>query len=285
MTVSLITLVLNEIEWLPRLVEQHLSWPGLSRWIFVEAADRAYALSNPDMVNDRGLSVDGTSKFLRELALSDSRIVYVPYGHTSVSGDKAQGKTPARQHGLMLAGNDNPEFVICLDADEAYTHEDQGRLLDVMRKDGPRVWAWTFPRREIWRPPSIADQRLFQYEVKGGFWDIPCCHWWRWAPDLRYGAEDHNVPVRGAGTSLRCKMAKYHRSEGMPELIHLGFAASEKTRVAKNSYYADRGEAVDPKRSWYVESRAAWKNWKVGDTLPRGAEVVPYKGQIPEVYR
>ena len=39
--IALATLALNEMEWLPLLWEQHRAWPGMVRWVFVEAADRA----------------------------------------------------------------------------------------------------------------------------------------------------------------------------------------------------------------------------------------------------
>ena len=75
-TVALCTLCLNEMEWLARLYEQHRNWPGLLKWVFVEAADVVYAKTNPDMVTSFGLSVDGTSDYLRNLSREDSRIVW-----------------------------------------------------------------------------------------------------------------------------------------------------------------------------------------------------------------
>src|SRR4051794_7463634 len=38
MSVLLATLCINEMEWLPRLYEQHKDWPGMAGWVFVEAA-------------------------------------------------------------------------------------------------------------------------------------------------------------------------------------------------------------------------------------------------------
>ena len=68
MSIVLSTLCLNEMEWLDKLYAQHKDWVGLEKWIFVESADRVYAETNPDMVSSSGLSVDGTTEFLRELA-------------------------------------------------------------------------------------------------------------------------------------------------------------------------------------------------------------------------
>lgn len=148
----------------------------------------------------------------------------------------------------------------------------------------PKAWCWTLPKREIWHPPSIADQPLMKYEVVGGFWDIPCCHWWRWSPTLRYG-DCHNIPIMDTGISLRKNMRMLHRDRRQPCMIHMGFAAQARERLAKNRYYAARGEAVDPKRAWYVRSRACFATWKPGDALPDGAGIIPYTGPVPEVLR
>ncbi len=61
MKVCLCTLILNEMEWLPRFWVQHQRWPGLVRHIFVEAADAVYATANPDMVSADGLSIDAAA--------------------------------------------------------------------------------------------------------------------------------------------------------------------------------------------------------------------------------
>ena len=53
MRIVLATLLLNEMEWLPKLYEQHKDWPGLCGWVFVEAADRVYANVNPEVDHPR----------------------------------------------------------------------------------------------------------------------------------------------------------------------------------------------------------------------------------------
>ena len=76
-----------------------------------------------------------------------------------------------------------------------------------------------------------------------------------------------------------------NRLPDAPQMIHLGYACDRVNRVAKIKYYEARGEAVDPKRKWYTESRAMWENWKPGMELPRGAKVIPYTGPIPEILK
>ena len=282
MSVLLATLCLNEMEWLPRLYRQHKDWPELAQWVFVEAADRVYAEANPGTVNGAGLSTDGTSEFLEQLTSRDSRVVYIKHGF-SEDPDPAKGKIAARQRYLEVAGQVAPQFVIGLDADEFYTREDQGRLIEVMRGE-PSYHCFTFPKREIWRPPSLAQEPLLRYEAVGGFWGIPCCHWWRWSRGLYY-QDCHNIPCHRKGWHLNDRIGQLHNDLSKPQMLHLGFASERvATRLAKNRYYAERGEAADPQRSWYVESRAAWEKWRPGERLPRGARIALYDGPVPEIF-
>lgn len=287
MSVLLGSLVLNEMEWLPRLYEQHKDWPDLSKWVFVESADEAYARTNPDMVSPDGLSVDGTSEFLKGLAAKDPRVVYVPFG-VSRHSDPALCKIAARQCYMDVAAEVKPEMVVVLDGDEFYTHSDQRRINYVIRHL-PQYDAFIFPKREIWRPPSIRHEPLLKHEVVGGFWGIPCCHWWRWKEGVHYG-HCHNTPDDAQGKPLNDK--RIHLSPDMkvaklvplPQMLHLGFASELKQRVAKNRYYASRGEEVDKQRSWYVKSRKMYEVWRPGLHLPNRAKVVLYTGPVPEVF-
>lgn len=281
--VVLCTLALNEMEWLPRLWQQHKDWPELRRWVFVEGADRAYAAANPGMVGDSGLSMDGTTEWLDDLAASNKDLVTCGRVGFYGSEDGPQGKCEARQHYLELANELEPEFVITLDADEFYTFEDQRRVIEVMRSL-PDKLGYIFKRREIWRPPLMAAQPLCRWEVVGGFWAIPCCHWWRWQPGMHY-ADNHNTPADAEGRPLSRGMVRLEFMPNMPQMVHLGFASRSKTRLAKNAYYVARGEGSRDHRAWYVESRAAWEAWSFSNNLPRGARVKRYDGPVPEVFR
>ena len=64
----------------------------------------------------------------------------------------------------------------------------------------------------------------------------------------------------------------------------MAFASEAVKRQAKHDYYKARGELLDRKRRWYVESRQAFSWWKPGDELPRGAKVTTYGGPVPEVF-
>jgi hypothetical protein len=291
MSVMLATLCLNEMQWLPKLYEQHKDWPELKRWVFVEAADRVYAQTNPHMVSN-WLSVDGTTEFLTELQERDPRVTYIAHG-VSRSRYRAMCKAEARQRYLDLAERVAPEFLIVLDADEFYTKADQAAFLEWMRKPIPKsetrklfrgqALSWIFPRREIWHPPSLLDEPLFNYEVVGGFWDIACCHWWRWQSGMHHRA-CHVTPSIGRIPMNQC-IYNYVNHEGVPQLVHMGYAALAATRAAKNRYYESRGEALDRQRQWYTRSRAAWETWVPGGKLPDKAIVKPYTGPIPEVFR
>lgn len=279
--VMLATLCLNELEWLPRLWAQHRDWPGLVNWTFVEGADEEYAKANPSMVSFDGLSRDGTTAFLS--GLRDDRVVTVHPGLARV-GDAAQNKVLLRDAYLRVAADVKPDVIVVIDADEFYTKADQARIPSLMM-GYPDSDSFIFHRREIWWPPSLREQRcpMMRWEVKGGFWDIPCCHWWRWRPGMLYKT-NHNTPeVDGRALTARCK--RFDHKPGMPQMVHMGFAAARREREAKNRYYASRGEATDPRRSWYVESRAAWERWIPGGPLPRGARVVEYSGPVPECFK
>lgn len=284
MSILLATLCLNEVQWIEKLYLQHKDWPGAEiHWVFVESADRAYQHANPDRVSELGLSVDGTSEFLGNLAMKDSRVRYIAFGFSG-HDDPALGKCETRQACLDIAELIKPEFVINVDADEFYTHHDQVRLLKVMRAH-PDYDSFIFNRREVWRSPRMAEYvPLFSYEVVGGFWGIPCCHWWRWRPGMHHRL-CHNTAYTADDRPMNKRVFDARSLANMPEMVHMGFAAWKETRLAKNKYYANRGEAVDPQRAWYCESRAAWKEWKPGVKLPRGAKVIPYQGPVPEIFK
>lgn len=280
MVVSLITLCLNEMEWLPKLYEQHKDWPGLDRWIFVEAADSVYKEANPTLVSDKGLSVDGTTEYLRELEEKDKRVYYLPYGLARTGERKEEGKLGPRQVALTMASL-RSDWIILLDADEFYIRQHQFDVLRLMN-DNPGYDGYVFHRREVWHPPSIDHLPLFSYEVAGGFWGIPCCHWWRHIPGMRYESS-HTTPDGPDGSPLR-NLLWLNNDQTLPTMIHLGFASSKKMREAKNRYYEARGEARDYQRRWYTKSRARFSSWTPADSLPRGATVIPWTGPIPECF-
>lgn len=277
MSVVIGTLCLNEMEWLPRLYEQHKNWPGLESWVFVEAADRIYANTNPELVNEQGLSVDGTSEFLAELSRKDDRIVYIAHGFSDHE-DPAQGKCEARSRYMEEAERIRPQYILALDADEFYTllHQSEiHRLMVSLNKEGLLIGY-----HNIWRPPSIREHSLMELEVVGKFWSIGVCKLWKWFPGLCYNG-NHNAPYHDGVYSNR--NMKFMTGPNDPKFVHMGFASFAKFRNAKNQYYSDRGELQDTPH--YVRSRGAFRDWKPGDELPNGDKVIPYMGPIPEVFR
>jgi hypothetical protein len=291
MRLMLATMALNEEEWLERLYRQHIEWEGVTelKWVFVESADRVYAETNPQLVTKTGLSVDRTSEILSDLHAHDWRVEYIQHGLCKHK-DKAQGKCEARNRYLEYADEWQPDYLIVLDADEFWCKNHQANVLDWMRLDKHKT-AFTVRHREIWHPPTLIHEPLFAKEVTGGFWDILYCRMWKWFPGIRY-INNHNTPVMPNGfpldKSLKNHVA-YERYAGsnvmVPQYVHMGFAGNLEKRAAKNRYYEERGEKVDPKRSWYTESRKCFETWKPGDSLPRGARVVDYDGAIPEVFK
>lgn len=282
MRVVLATLCLNEMEWLPKLYQQHKDWPGMERWVFVESADETYAKVNSHIVTSGGLSTDGTTQFLQELASEDERVIHIQYGFSRHT-DPAQGKCAARSRYLIASDPVEPNIIQVIDADEFYTYEAQRHVMTTVLRY-PNITGFCFKHRDIWHPPIFADEPLFKYEVTGGFWSIPYCRTWRWSAGLTY-EKNHNTPQTPDGELLDRHMLRCDQVPGMPEWIHMGFACQLESRLAKNRFYEERGEGKTDHRGWYVQSRAAFAHWKPGQLLPKKARVIPYDGPIPEAFQ
>lgn len=281
MRIMLATMCLNEMQWLPFLFKQHKDWPGLVSWTFVEGADFVYASANPALVSPAGLSTDGTSEWLAELAAAHPGLVtYIPYG-LARNDDPSIGKVALRHAYMEVAARVKPDAMVMLDADEFYTYRDQAKVNGVFAGH-PSIDSFIFLRREIWRPPALENDPLMTWEVTGGFWNIPCCHWWRWHPGMGY-TNCHNTPT-APGRLLHINRLDLRSDPDAPQMVHLGFASILTYRHAKNRYYAQRGEASDPMRQWYVKSRRMFNIWRPGMPLPRGAKVSAYNGPVPEVF-
>ncbi len=291
--IMLATLCLNEMQWLDKLWKQHKEWEGANivEWVFVEAADRVYAETNPHLVNDKGLSIDGTTEYLRELEQKEKGFVtHIRHGFTSHT-DKAQGKCEARNRYLEVADCCRPDYIVILDADEFWPKKCQAALPPWINTDDSR-WGFSTPHREIWHPPSVDKEPLFKYEVRGGFWDMLYCRVWKWIEGMRY-SRNHNTPCTQGGYLLDHRMRDYRKSLYIknttnqlfiPYFVHMGFASNPEMRQAKNRYYRDRGEEQDKRRKWYCDSRDCFNTWNPGDILPKDASVVPYTGIIPEAF-
>ena len=279
------TLCLNEMEWLPRLYEQHKNWPGLTKWVFVESADIMYAQANPGMVNRFGLSTDGTTEYLQWLATEDDRIIHIPMGISS-NRDPAQGKCEARQRYMDVANEIQPNWILTLDADEFYTLKDQEKMLPSFKRWARNKNGVTLPYRNIWRPESIQDQPLFQFEITGKLWGVVVCKFWRWQPGIKYDGNHNSPTVNGKPCNKNLKkLHKLRESKHVPQFIHMGFASRAKTRTAKNRYYVERGEGKTDHRGHYVKSRASFEGWLPGDELANDDKIVSYTGPIPEVFQ
>lgn len=285
MRVALATLCLNESEFLAKSYEQHKDWPGLVAWVFVEGADRHYGDANPSLVDAGGLSVDGTTKIIHDLAEEDRRLRYVMQGWMQ-DGNPTQSKTIGREKYLAAFEDVKPDVFVVLDADEFYTREDQLRINELLAQDTKGEYlCWRFTQRHVWRPHTIRSGPQFNLEVQGGYWAVRHVRVFRWQSGLRYKL-DHNYPQSATYRPLRhiYDGSTEHRKD--PHCIHLGFARSAESREATNRYYVARGESSDHKRFRYVECRKAWEYWKPnGKRLPHGAYVINYNGPVPECFQ
>jgi hypothetical protein len=258
---ALATICLNEMEWLPRSIAQHSSWPGLVGWVVVEGADVTYARVNPSLVRD-GLSVDGTTEFLQTAPVT--YIQHGLFGHH----DPAQAKCVIRNRYMEAMEQIRPTHVLVLDADEFYSHADQAKLSTALRIHS-RHRAFTFKQRHICRD--------FGWELMGGYWAVPHTRGWRWESGARY-VRNHNF-LESNGAYLTDKLLRLDRLGRGPTCVHMGYASSVQLRTAKHRYYEVRGEAKT--REMYVNCRRAWE---LGAPLPHGARIARYTGPIPECF-
>lgn len=305
-SITLCTLILNELEWLPRLYEQHRHWKGLVRWIFVESADRTYAECNPDMVTTGGLSTDGTTEYLESLSSVDECVIHIKHGFCGDGLAKDQGKCEARNRYLEVCEDIKPDYVVIVDADEMYTYASQSLILNYLNTAvSKKRSSIRLRQRHIWYPPFLQDESnrkwvesvgfgLFSHEVVGGYWKVPHTRIWGWEPGMGY-KRNHNWPEDTKGVYLTEKptaicMDRVSTRGPVPQCIHMGFAASGKAREAKHKYYQERGEGKEKndmmkaRRQTYVDNRADWLAWKPGDVLQHGARVIPYNSFVPEVF-
>lgn len=277
MKVALVTLCLNEMEFLECNYFQHRDWPGLCNWVIVEGADRAYARANPNSVSEYGLSTDGTSYKMQELAKQDSRVRVVHMGFLDHS-NPAQAKATGRNRYMEELESIEPDIVIQIDADEFYPHRYQSAINDLVAEFS-EYDCWKLRQRHIWYPPSLHGYRTQLLEVVGGYWGVEHVRIFKWQPGLCQ-PRDHNHPeVNGQFLS-----SQYSWRVGDPECVHYGFAKSAGPRISTHKYYVERGEGKERgyNRQMYVDCRAAWEQWEYGDLLPHRAMVIEYEGIIPE---
>ena len=307
--IGLATIALNEAEFIEAQLCQHLDWPGLAVWVWVEGACSLYAKANPEAVSSKGLSTDGTSEILR--ASSSDKVCYVPTGVVGCGEHDRMGeeKRLLRNMYCRLLACESIDILIVLDADEFYTLEDQQRINDIVVQN-PEHTRFLFPQRHVWRPPSVVDtQGRLDQEVAGGYWAVPHLRVWRWHrtkwPNARRRGpwrtggrytKDHNHIMFPRETWPDDARKLYRRQDWVrnggevaeyPQCVHAGFARDGQHRARTNRYYVHRGEGKEEgfSRQHYVDCRAAWEMWTPGDELPHGAAVHNYDGPVPEVWR
>lgn len=279
MKFQLCSLILNEAEWIERCYQQHKNWPGLLRWVFVEAADLCYMRANPRMATKEGLSTDDTTELLADLCKRDSRIVHIKHG-VAVHERPELGKVPARNRYLEEADkHGDVDFLVVVDLDEFYSYSDQRLVLTLCMERLSSLTGAVFKQRHIWQPPSVIGPFTFAQEVVGGYWDVPHARLFKWQQGMRY-TTNHNIPH-----TYEYRLTRFENVVNTPQCIHMGFCASKRMRQAKHSYYIQRGETTNPLHRMYVDCRAAWEKWKPGVKLPHEARVVAYSGQVPEAFQ
>ena len=130
------------------------------------------------------------------------------------------------------------------------------------------------------------------------------CKIFKWYPTLGYPG-NHNAPHHDGVCSNKHMDFTYHPHarnrktadqqaglyNALPndavQFIHMGFASIAQFRLAKNKYYAERGETETRPR--HVNMRDYFRHWVPGDPRPgpHGNDnlIMPYSGPIPEVFK
>jgi len=301
MRVVLATILLNEAEFLPRLVQQHEDWPGLVGWVFVEGACADYAKANPGAVSRDGLSTDSTTADLDDVAAANPRVLVSHYGFARGAGGSSMGEQKRQLRNEYCRIIDeryvDADLVICIDADEFYTKAHQAEISRVVTSQG---WdddaydSWCFPLRDVWHNPAMQQRRQprFAREVRGGYFEIPHTKVWRWEAGAGYG-NNHCRLARPSRRKAPPRLWKGWTDKGaatragLPTCVHMGFARAPQHRLRTNAFYVERGEgreASGTNRQMYVDCRSSWETWDTGTRLPHGLRVVDYDGPVPECF-
>jgi glycosyltransferase involved in cell wall biosynthesis len=262
MNISVGMIVLNEEEFIEKNLKQHYQWSGLNvhQIIIVEGAVKLFPTRN---ITSDGLSTDKTAQIIQDFPDPENKITFVQ-GYWQ---DKSHQRNEYAKRIL-----DTTDYLLVIDADEFYSKTQQKNILYFLENNRCGWHSILFPQIHLWKS--------FNKQVVGGYWAVPHLRLYKWQPNFHYeqnhneiiGLDGHNYNVRDSGfidtNEIHC--------------IHFGFARSEKFVRDKQDFYYNRGEKTT--RPMYSDCREIWFNWKPGDLLPHDAKVIPYKGEIPEVF-
>jgi glycosyltransferase involved in cell wall biosynthesis len=260
--VSVGVIAVNEEEYLSYCLKGIYGWDHCHEIIVVEGAVEKYPSKN---VTSEGHSTDKTIEIIQNFRDPEGKIKLV------TQNKKWQDKMYQRnQYATRISG----DWLFVVDADEFYTEEDLEQLAKEMSI--PNVDLLSFSR-----PEGIIH---FWYgldrQVRGGYWDVPHQRIYRYVPGLKY-TDNHNHPYMGNIRTDHITGAK--RKTSRITCYHTGFCKKRKNMRDKQDFYYNRGEKQS--RSMYSDCREAWFDWVPGKELPHKAQVLPYKGPIPEVLK
>lgn len=269
---SVCMIALNEEEYIGYNLKQLYDWDCCHEIIIVEGSVELYPKSN---LSEDGLSGDKTTEIIKNFPDPQNKIKYIT--------GKFKNKIEQRnEYAKRVTGT----HVLVVDADEFYSQESLEQLADEA-SNNPDVELFTFNFSQ--NPSKRTYYHLwynFQDHVVGGYWDIPHNRIYKWTEGTRYTGSDHNHPTKPDGT----KLVKYNVKtiDTKAVCVHTGFVKKVENQKDKNDFYVNRGEGKeqDPKirqrRQMYVDCRRAYETWKLNDSLPHGAKILPFTKPLPD---
>lgn len=235
--------------------------------LIVEGAVEHYVENNPEMVNEKGGSVDDTVDIIKNFNDKSNKIKILSF-------DKIYSNKQEMQN--IIAENCSGDIYLKVDSDEVYKKEDLERIRSEFENDDD-LWIFRYKFNHFWH-------NLENIAV-GGQWETRMPRCWRWRKDFRYGDVKNKVGfdyfVDKDGDTV--EYPKYKTKEIDDKFVyHLSYAMQDKKKIqAKINYYKNRGIEKN------VEDR--WTNWKAGQesscTHPRGTGVVKFRGELPEILK
>lgn len=233
--IGVITIALNEQRFIADSLSCVSRCPNVAKIAVVEGAVNLMK----DSAQKDGLSRDGTMDQVHSAMKQPQghKIVYDRYGWAN---DKAE----LRNRALELLGD--VDYVLIVDADEIWTDEDMGRLVQTCREN-PEAGIIKFKFHHFWRS--------LKQVATGGQWKSMMFRCFRYTDKSLHWASHEKPVVNAAGMSL-ADIAPSVVSEDT-YVYHMGYVKEARDVQDKIDYYRRRDARLNVQDTW--------TNWKAGD--------------------
>lgn len=252
--IGVVTIALNEGEFIKSSLKSVITHKNIHKIAVVEGAVDLFP------THKNYLSIDDTAEQVFEVmsGAHGSKIVFDRYG-------RATDKAELRNRGLELLTD--CDYILILDADELYTHEDLDKLVEAI-KANPSTQTFVWPFYHFWKN--------FKQVTTGSQWDVMLPRFFKFADkDTRF--HQHNLfPVNSEGKRL----SEISKEQLDIHVYHLGYCKDPKRVQDKLIFYKNRDKDLKVKDTY--------TNWKPGqETQPthQGGIVKKFDGDYPPEMR